>query len=168
MSKRALRNPRNIVVVVLALALLAILVPFSTALASGSAADAANGHVLYDQNCASCHRADGSGGIKVGGTTSADIRWGAIGPVFKEPALVSRAILQGLDEEGQPLDAAMPRFQGKLTQAQADDITAYLMTLTGGSLPKTGDPIDAQALPWIALAAGMLVLGGLKLRKVVR
>jgi len=168
MSKRASRSPRTISVVVLSLVLLALLVPFSSALASGSAADATNGKTLYQANCASCHGADAAGGIKVGSTTSPDIRWGAIGSTFNnDPALVKRAILQGLDEEGKALDAAMPRFQGKLTDSQADDIVAYLQTLTGG-LPATGDPIGAEALPWLALAAGLLTLGGIKLRQVAR
>ncbi len=168
MSKRASRKPRVILVVV-SLVLLVLLVPFSSALANGSAADATNGQALFAANCASCHGASASGG-KVGTTDVPDVRWGAIGSTFKnDPALVQRAILKGLDESGQPLDAVMPRFgdTGKLTDAQAADIVAYLQTLTGG-LPKTGDPIDATALLGIALAGGALVLGGIKLRQAAR
>lgn len=169
MSRRASRNHRTIIVVVVSLVLLALLVPVSSALASGSAADATNGQALFQANCVSCHGANAAGGIKVGSATAPDIRWSAIGSTFKDPALVQRAILKGLDESGQPLDPAMPRFgdTNKLTTSQADDIVAYLQTLTSG-LPKTGDPVDGQALPWIALAAGVLVLGGIRLRQVAR
>ncbi|HEX9017164.1 MAG TPA: cytochrome c [Chloroflexota bacterium] len=166
MSKRASHKLRATIVFAFSLVLLALLVPFS-AMASGSAADATNGQTLYQANCASCHRADASGGVKVGSATSADIRWSAIGSTLKTPALVERAILQGKDETGAALDPAMPRFQGTLTTAQAADITAYLQTLTSG-LPKTGDPIDGQALPWLALAAAALAFGGLKLRQTAR
>lgn len=167
MSKRAPRSYRTISVVVLSLVLLALLVPFSSALASGSAADATNGKTLFQANCASCHGANAAGGIKVGSATAPDIRWSAIGSAFKDPALVRRAILSGQDEEGKALDAAMPRFSDKLTTSQADDIVAYLQTLTSG-LPKTGDPVDAQVLPWLAVAAAALVLGGIKLRQTAR
>jgi LPXTG-motif cell wall-anchored protein len=167
MSMQASRSRRAIIMVALSLVLLAILVPVSSALASGSAADATNGQALFQTNCASCHGANAEGGIKVGSVTAPDIRWSAIGPDFKDSATVQRAILQGLDENGSALDPAMPRFQGKLTTSQADDIAAYLMTLTS-ELPKTGDPVGGQALLWIALAAVALAFGGIKLRKVAR
>jgi mono/diheme cytochrome c family protein len=167
MSKRSSRNSRAIVVVALSLVLLALLVPFSSALASGSAADATNGKTLFQANCASCHGANAAGGIKVGTATAPDIRWSAIGSDFNDPALVRRAILNGQDEEGKALDAAMPRFSDKLTTSQADDIVAYLQTLTSG-LPKSGDPVDGQALPWIAAAAAVLAFGGIRLRQLAR
>lgn len=154
-------------VVVLSLLVLALVVPLSSVLASGSVADATNGKALFQTNCASCHGTDASGGKKVGSATAPDIRWSAIGGDFKTADLVQRAILQGKDETGAALDPAMPRFQGTLSDAQAADIAAYLQTLTSG-LPKTGDPIDATALAWLALAAGALVLGGLKLRQLSR
>ncbi len=90
----------------------------------------AEGKRLYDSSCAACHKATGEGGVKLGTATSADLRWPALGPTFKnDTALVRRAILEGLDEEGKPLDVAMPKFQGRLTDAQADQIIAYLQTL---------------------------------------
>ncbi len=167
MSKHASRFSRSIVVIV-SLVALALLVPLSSALASGSAADATNGQALFQANCVSCHGANAAGGIKVGSATSADLRWAELGPTYhNNPSLVSRAILQGLDQDGQQLDTAMPRFSGQLSQSQADDIVAYLQTLASG-LPKTGEPVDGQVLPWIALAAAVIVAGGLRLRRIAR
>lgn len=171
MSQRATRRSRATILVVLSLLLLALLVvPFSSALASSSAADATNGQALFQQKCASCHGTDASGGKKVGSATAPDIRWSAIGGDFKTADLVQRAILQGKDETGANLDPAMPRFGSlnpPLSDSDAADIVAYLQTLTSG-LPKTGEPIDGTMLPWLLLAGMVLALSGIRLRQAVR
>lgn len=96
-----------------------------------AAADAAAGQQLYSQYCAACHGPDAKGGVKLGDATSADLRWQTLGPTYhSDPALVQRAILQGQDQDGQALDDVMPRWQGKLTTTQVQDIVAYLQTLT--------------------------------------
>jgi mono/diheme cytochrome c family protein len=93
--------------------------------------DAAAGQQLYTQYCGACHGPDAKGGVKLGDATSADLRWQALGPTYhNDPALVQRAILQGQDQDGQALDDVMPRWQGKLTATQVQDIVAYLQTLT--------------------------------------
>jgi mono/diheme cytochrome c family protein len=143
-----------------------MLVPLSTVLA---APDPTAGKALYQTNCASCHGADGAGGIKVGDATAPDIRWSGIGETFNnDAALVRRAILTGQDEEGKDVDAAMPRFKGKLTDAQADDIVAFLQTLKAPALPKSGDPLGSQALLLVAVVGGLLLVGGLRLRRAAR
>lgn len=94
-------------------------------------ASAASGQALFQQSCAACHGADAKGGVKLGDATAADLRWQTLGPTYhNDPALVTRAITQGLDQDGQALDDVMPRWQGKLTAAQVQDIVAYLQTLT--------------------------------------
>jgi len=35
--------------------------------------DAANGEVLFSGSCAGCHNSDGTGGVDIGGTPSADL-----------------------------------------------------------------------------------------------
>jgi mono/diheme cytochrome c family protein len=98
---------------------------------AADASDAATGQQLYTQYCGACHGPDAKGGAKLGDATSADLRWQALGPTYhNDPALVQRAILQGQDQDGQALDDVMPRWQGKLTTAQVQDIVAYLQTLT--------------------------------------
>lgn len=113
------------------------------------AADAATGQQLYSQYCAACHGPDAKGGVKLGDATSADLRWQALGPTYhNDPALVQRAVLQGQDQDGQVLDDVMPRWQGKLTPAQVQDIVAYLQTLTTavpGQIVAT--PVHEDATP---------------------
>ena len=82
-------------------------------------------------SCAACHRADGSGGLKLpGGAVSADLRHAAMVTHQKHPytiALLQRAIAKGVDNEGKPLDAVMPRW--RLSEADLHDVAAYVMGL---------------------------------------
>lgn len=113
------------------------------------AANATAGQTLYQQNCAACHGPDAKGGLKLGDATAADLRWQTLGPTYhNNTALVQRAILQGLDQDGQPLDTVMPRWQGTLTTTQAQDLIAYLQTLTTavpGQVVAT--PVHEEATP---------------------
>jgi cytochrome c oxidase subunit 2 len=89
------------------------------------------GRQIYQMDCMSCHGSGGRGGLPVGGAVSADIRWGTLSaqsPPYTDE-LLKRAILQGLDPAGHPLDKAMPRWQGRLTANQLADLVAYLHTL---------------------------------------
>ena len=90
--------------------------------------DPIRGHSLYQDNCTRCHAADGSGGLPVGDATSSDVRWTTLGATLGGPGLIRQAMLAGLDGTGNPLDAAMPRFQGHLRR---------------GGRPHHGVPADA-------------------------
>ncbi len=95
------------------------------------AADPTAGQSVFQQNCLACHGQDAKGGLKLGDATAADIRWETIGPAYhNDPQLVARAITDGLDQDGQPLDDVMPRWKGKLSDAQVANVVAYLQTLT--------------------------------------
>jgi len=98
---------------------------------AANAADAANGKTLFESKCAVCHKTDASGGINLGDTTSADLQsHGLEDQYHKDDALIKRAILKGLDEEGDQLDSVMPRWgEAGLTSAEADDIIAFLHTV---------------------------------------
>ena len=155
----------------------------TSAAGAASAANATNGKALFDKNCASCHGANAAGGVKVGGATAPDLRWSRIGPAGKNyrgnESLIQRAILSGKDEDGGDLDAAMPRWQGKLTDPTVSDIIAYLKTTGAASvaatsapkqatpavLPKTGSPIGTQSLPWIAGIAVFIVAAGFGVKR---
>jgi len=84
---------------------------------------------LY-QKCAACHRADGSGGMKLpGGATSADLRYKSLVTKQKHPytlALLERAISSGIDNDGKPLDPAMPRWV--LSKRDLRDVATYVLT----------------------------------------
>ena len=88
------------------------------------------GKQVYDANCSSCHGTNGAGGIKIGAVTTPDIRAKVMSDVFKNDSeLIKAAILNGKDEESHDLNAAMPRFQGKLSDADVTAVIAYLKTL---------------------------------------
>jgi hypothetical protein len=91
--------------------------------------------------CASCHGEDGRGRPE-GGARPADIRPQVLGraagpgaparPAYT-PALLKRALRQGIDAAGRPLDRLMPRY--RLGARNADDLLAYLRVLGSEPLP---------------------------------
>ena len=92
--------------------------------------DAARGQALFEQHCVVCHKADASGGVVLGNVTSANLRQGSLQPTFhNDVALLTRAILDGKDEEDADLNVVMPRWRTTLTEQNAHDIIAYLETL---------------------------------------
>ncbi|MCL4541305.1 MAG: c-type cytochrome, partial [Chloroflexi bacterium] len=124
-----------------------LLLPMGAVTAQGAstqnAATAAAGKDLFQTYCSTCHGPNAAGGIKLGDAVSADIRWQAIGPRYHDdPQLVTRAILDGLDEHGKPLDDAMPRWKETLSPQQAADVVAYLQTLTA---PVSGQIVATPA-----------------------
>ena len=91
--------------------------------------------------CVACHGVHGRGGVPVmmGTAVPEDIRYEVL--TGKEPdpgkketdhppytdALITRAITQGLDPAGEPLDWTMPRWH--MSEADLTDLLAYLKTL---------------------------------------
>ncbi len=94
---------------------------------------AADGQVLFEQSCASCHGVGGVGSkftkdnntIEVPAITFTDLT-----PVYgdKFDTLAADAIVKGLDETGQPLNRMMPRWT-IFSDQQVGDIVAYLKSL---------------------------------------
>jgi cytochrome c oxidase subunit 2 len=87
--------------------------------------------------CANCHGPDGRGRQFVMHMTeinAPDIRWSALTqaepdmdhPPYDEQTF-KRAVTQGLDPAGHPLDAAMPRWQ--MSDQDLNDLIAFLKTL---------------------------------------
>lgn len=91
--------------------------------------------------CASCHGTDGRGrtvSSMMASFTAPDIRWsvltstestesgGSASTPFDE-ASFARAVRDGLDPEGQPLEAPMPHWQ--LTDQEMRDLIAHVKTL---------------------------------------
>lgn len=92
--------------------------------------------------CVACHGVDGRGGrpVMMGGKTPSDIRYDRLtegaheghGPAEAEhppytDALIERAITEGVDPAGRPLDRTMPRW--RLSDGDVEDLLAYLRTL---------------------------------------
>ena len=96
---------------------------------------------MHGGGCASCHGADGKGRVPVmmGTKLPSDIRYSALteeGPhahgaeeahALYTGELVKRAITQGINPAGKPLDWTMPRW--KMTEEDLNDLIAYLRTL---------------------------------------
>jgi mono/diheme cytochrome c family protein len=80
-------------------------------------------------SCAACHRANGSGGVHVGGAISADLRHNALAVETPPYTLASleRAISTGVDNLGKPLEPVMPHW--KMTPRDLHDVAAYVLTL---------------------------------------
>jgi mono/diheme cytochrome c family protein len=103
------------------------------ALAGGHAQNIAEGKRLYMQDCASCHRASGAGGVHFGHAVSADLQAPGLEKTYHHnDKLIRRAILQAKDQNGERLDQPMPAWHGRLSTAQAKSIVAYLHTLHAG------------------------------------
>jgi cytochrome c oxidase subunit 2 len=98
-------------------------------------------HWLYRHGggCAACHGDDGRGGVPVMMLTEIppDIRYhhlieeeehgeGEEHPPYTDE-LIKRAITEGLDPAGEPLDLTMPRWQ--MSERDLDDLLEFLKTL---------------------------------------
>ncbi len=88
--------------------------------------------------CAACHGSNGRGGqpVMMGTAVPPDIRYEALITGAYEPgehatpyteALIKRAVTQGLDADGKPLDATMPHWQ--MSEGDLSDLLAYMRTL---------------------------------------
>lgn len=124
------------------------------------AGDAARGRVLYGQHCATCHGAGGEGGI---GKTLAR-PWAAV-----RPDLTMRAVIR----TGVP-NTLMPPWSessgGPLSDAEIDDLVAYVLLLSRGAPPASeasfaaaSDTIWQGPLGMLAMLAGVSAIGGLAL-----
>ena len=82
--------------------------------------------------CASCHSSDGRGGavsMMMRYIEAPDVTYDAlVKEGFESDAAIRRAIVEGLDEDGEPLDAMMPRW--KLRGTEANDVISYLKELS--------------------------------------
>jgi mono/diheme cytochrome c family protein len=103
---------------------------------------------MHGGSCVDCHGADGRGGkpVMMGTAMPTDIRYQALTsaehaehaehmehPPYTDE-LIKRAITEGLDPGGKPLDKTMPRW--KMPDRDLDDVIAYLKQLSGGKAPQ--------------------------------
>jgi len=95
---------------------------------------------VHGGSCVSCHGTDGKGGFPVmmGFAIPSDIRYATLtSEEHEEPGeeahppytdeTIKRAIIEGIEPSGEPLDLTMPRW--KMSDADADDVVEYLKTL---------------------------------------
>jgi cytochrome c oxidase subunit 2 len=84
---------------------------------------------MHGGGCVSCHGIKGRGGMPVmmGAAIPADITYQALMEDHYTDALIKRAIAQGIDEEGKPLDWTMPRWY--MPEADLNALIEYLKSL---------------------------------------
>lgn len=133
---------------VLAPVLWALVAGVPTAKAASSSAEGgliAQGAAIYNQNCSACHGANAAGGESFGTVSSADIRGYYLNHDLRPytSSTLQRAILEGVDQNGQPLNSVMPRWQGMLSQGQVTALVAYLDSL--GPLQAGSAPVNRPA-----------------------
>jgi mono/diheme cytochrome c family protein len=91
--------------------------------------DSVLGAQLYQSNCAGCHGADAagsqSGSLEVPGIGSQVLKT----DYGNNTASIKNAILNGKDTDGGDLETGMPRFLGKLSDAEAREIIVHLQYL---------------------------------------
>jgi cytochrome c oxidase subunit 2 len=96
------------------------------------------GGMMMQTSCAGCHGADGHG-LRTPMFVAPNITYhnltdpagmlepdGVRSPTYTD-ALIRRAVTEGIDAEGDPLNSLMPRWQ--LTDQEWNDLPAYLKTL---------------------------------------
>ena len=81
--------------------------------------DSTAGADVYDANCASCHGADGTAGVEIGGEPAADLTFEATD--LSEDEIIS-VILNG--------EGTMPPVA--ITEQEAADCAAYVIETFGG------------------------------------
>lgn len=83
----------------------------------------ASGRKVYEQNCAACHRADGTGGkIEIDGAklNPEDLTTPKISK-FSDEKLIGY-VVNGIEDEG------MPAFKGKLSEGEIRDVVKFIRT----------------------------------------
>jgi cytochrome c oxidase cbb3-type subunit III len=121
----------------------------------GVVGDPNRGAVLYDENCAVCHGANGEG--RSGANLSDS--WASI----RADLTVKTTISNGIS--GSTMPAWAQANGGPLTETDINDITSFVLTLdTGVSAPEpTQSPADIQLglswLIWLAVLVGIVLVG---------
>jgi mono/diheme cytochrome c family protein len=115
----------------------------------GVEGDPTHGSLLYAQNCAVCHGAEGQG--RIGATLAQD--W----PSFRPDLQVKTVIANGI--EGSVMPAWSIANGGPLDDAQVNDITAYILTWQSDGSEIEVIPTEAPPQQtWFTGIAGVIAL----------
>ena len=111
--------------------------PAASPLPRATINEVASGQKIYEQNCAGCHKDDGSGGLMEieGKKINADNLASDKIKGFSDEKILGY-IMNGIEDEG------MPAFKGKLSEGEMRDVVKYVRTeiqkvSTGLAAPKS-------------------------------
>jgi len=122
-----------------------------------AAARAASGAALYQQHCAACHQAAGTG------------LPGAFPPLAGNPALEDAAHVRSVIENGlsgplhvggEQYDGTMPAFKGQLTNAEIQALTDHVRSAWGNAFGASGATAAGETTATDAAAATPAPAGG--------
>lgn len=118
----------------------------SARVARAQEGDPDRGAALYAENCVVCHGPDGQG--RVGATLAAP--FASVQP----EALVRQTIIRGVP--GSVMPAWGKAYGGPLSDAQVEDLVAFVLSLSGERAPAlpTPTPLPITPIPTVAGATG--------------
>ena len=116
------------------------------------------GRNVFVQNCASCHGPQAQGGLSFGSVRAANIRGSHLRALHTPytQARLQRAIADGIDQNGKPLNAAMPRWKGILSDTEPQQVATYLWSLRAEPVASTTHTVHSVAT--IPLLEGIVML----------
>ena len=114
--------------------------------------DPNQGAVLFDLNCAVCHGSNGEG--RVGATLAK--AFSSIRPDLTVKAVISNGV------EGSPMPAWLQANGGPLSEAEINDLTAFVLTLKpAGEAPSaqpTPAPLPGPLADWVAILVTVVLM----------
>lgn len=129
--------------------------PSNSPSASGSAAlpgDPNNGQTVYAQNCATCHGNSLEGGI--GAVLNPIDKLPGV-PNSLDPTFLIGIITNGrTPQPGDPKQAQMPAWQGKLSDQEIKDVAAYIIQqnqLGAGNAPLAPGELAKRTILWVGI-----------------
>ncbi len=115
--------------------------------------DPSKGASVYGQDCASCHGASLEGGI--GATLNPIDKMPGV-PNSLDPTFIVSIITNGRQPQpGDPKQAVMPFWRGKLTDQEIKDVAAYIIQqnqIGPGGEPLPPDELAKRTILWVAIA----------------
>lgn len=117
-----------------------------TTIASAQDGDITKGSQIYDANCAVCHGSEGQG--RLGANLSAAF------PSINPSAFLREVIARGVP--GSAMPAWSQAHGGPLTEAEIDDVVAFVDSLSGGRSPMapTATPLPVTPVPTVPGSSG--------------
>lgn len=114
--------------------------------------DPNNGQTVYQQNCVTCHGSSLEGGI--GATLNPIDKLPGV-PNTLDPSFLIQVITNGRSPQpGDPKQAQMPAWQGKLSDQEIKDVAAYIIQENqrgAGNAPLSQGELAKRTILWVSI-----------------